>query len=135
MRPRYKKKLAPITKAIRILNDIMEENEKLKGRIFVKNIAFFASDRDRNNNNNFYLILRVYDKETGYYIERTAYIQPDKGHYVKNFAFYLHKQVVNFMTNYIDSLTYKDYRKVSIDSVIKRGHNVLADMKFTNRKD
>ena len=55
MRARYKKVLKPAIKAIKVLNQTMEQSSKFKGRYFIKPIAFITRPEDRAKNNNYFL--------------------------------------------------------------------------------
>lgn len=138
MRTRYKKRLAQITKAIHLLNKVIEDDPDRRGRFFVKNIAFSIPDAERANktNNNFCLILRFYDKETGYYIERLAYIDTENKYYAGVFGFYTYKALLEFAYNYAEEINPpKDYRNISQEAVIARGRNIHSGQKYTKRKD
>lgn len=137
MRKRYKRPSKLINKSIKLLNTMLEEDEKCRGRFFIKNIGFYITDNDRTvpKNNNFVIILRFYDKETNEYLERSAKIYPKEANYVRTFAFYLYNAIALVAASSGDVDEGKDYRKISQDYTIKNGVNRQKNYKFTKRKD
>lgn len=135
MRARYKKVLKPAIKAIKVLNQAMEQSSKFKSRYFIKPIAFITRPEDRAKNNNYVLIMRFYDKETGQYIEEISYVKTArKDIWVPNFARFLYEHFKDFVY-FVYFPTDKDYRKITQEETIKRGHNIHSDIKYTKRKD
>lgn len=138
MRKRYKKRLSKITKAIRLLNKAFEYDPNIRGRYFAKQIAFATFDMDRADpkNNNFCVVVRFYDKETGNYTERLAYIDTSSEFFAASFGYYTYKDFAEDIIAYFDCPGSRtDYRKITQNETIKRGHNIHSYMKYTKRKD